>query len=104
MLRHIVLFTCKDSKDREAIRKGLSVLTEIPHAQRLEIAFNEKLDQIGDHIDVVVYGEFADAEALHAYKAHPLYQASIEAVRPLRDGRHAVDYTVENAVITPLES
>lgn len=102
MLRHIVLFSCKNHEDREAIRKGLSVLTQIPHAQKLEIAFNQKIDQIGNDIEVVVYGEFADADALRAYKAHPLYQASIDAVRPLRDLRYAADYTIESAVTTAL--
>jgi stress responsive alpha/beta barrel protein len=41
---------------------------------------------------VIVYGEFADAEALARYKAHPIYQQTIAVVRPLRDLRIAVDY------------
>jgi len=101
MLRHIVLFSCQ-TENRDAVRKGLSLLTQIPHAQKLEIAFNEKVDQLGNDIEVVVYGEFADTEALRAYKAHPLYQSSIEAVRPLRDLRFAADYTVERAATTAL--
>jgi len=102
MLRHIVLFSCKDLADRDRIRKGLSLLTQIPHAQTLEIAFNEKIDQLGNDIEVVVYGEFADAEALRAYKAHPLYQQSIDIVRPLREIRMAADYTVEAAATSAL--
>jgi len=102
MLRHIVLFSCKDLADRDRIRKGLSLLTQIPHAQTLEIAFNEKVDQIGNDIEVVVYGEFADIDALRAYKAHPLYQQSIDIVRPLRDIRMAADYTVEAAATSAL--
>jgi len=43
-------------------------------------------------VDVIVYAEFESAEALAAYKAHPLYEASIKAVRPLRDLRIAADF------------
>lgn len=102
MLRHIVMFSCKDSADRDRIRQGLSLLTQIPHAQKLEVAFNEKVDQLGNDIEVVVYGEFADVEDLRAYKDHPLYQQSIDIVRPLRDLRVAADYTVEAAATTAL--
>ncbi|MDC7682842.1 Dabb family protein [Asticcacaulis sp. BYS171W] len=102
MLRHIVMFSCKDTQSRDDIRKGLSILTGIPHAQKLEVAFNEKVDQLGNDIEVVVYGEFADVEALRAYKAHPLYQESIDRVRPIRELRVAADYTVESAATTAL--
>ena len=39
-------------------------------------------------------GEFTDAAALAAYKAHPAYQASIDRVRPLRGLRISADYEV----------
>lgn len=94
MLRHIVLFSAKDPADVPAIRDGLMILRDIPHARHLEVAVNERHDTLSDEPDVVVYGEFDDAEALAAYKAHPLYQESIRRVRPLRDMRVAVDYTV----------
>lgn len=84
------------------IRGGLSLLTEIPHALKLEIGENVKTDQLGGEVDLVVYGEFEDAEALAAYKAHANYQRSIEIVRPLREIRMAADYDVEGAVTAPL--
>jgi hypothetical protein len=93
MLRHIVMFSCKDLKDRDTIYQGLSLLKGIPEAQTLDVAFNEKIDQLGNDIEVVVYGEFADAEALRAFKTHPLYQQAIDIVRPLRDVRVAADFT-----------
>jgi hypothetical protein len=102
MIRHIVLFTARDKEDAQRIVEGLSVLTAIPHAQRLEIAPNGKTDQLGNDIDVVVYGEFADAAALAAYKAHALYQESIRRVRPLREMRVAADYDIASAVCQPL--
>ena len=97
MIRHIVFFSARNADDLEAIRAGLSLLTGNPHARRLEIGQNTKTDQLGSAVDLVVYGEFEDAEALAAYKAHPLYQQAIEIVRPLRDMRVAADYVVENA-------
>jgi len=97
MIRHIVFFTVLDRSCLGAVRAGLSILTEIPHARRLEIGTNLKSDQLSTEIDFVVYGEFDDEVALAAYKAHPLYQTSIDRVRPLREMRIAVDYEVATA-------
>ncbi|WP_436428155.1 Dabb family protein, partial [Enterococcus faecium] len=89
MIRHIVLFSAKDKVDIDRIVDGLSVLTAIPHARRLEIARNRKTDQLGNDIDVVVYGEFENEAELAAYTAHDLYKESIKRVRPLRELRFA---------------
>lgn len=94
MIRHIVLFSAKRPEDVETILAALERLRAIPHALRLEVVRNAKLDQLSGEIDVIVYGEFADAEALARYKAHPIYQETIGTVRPLRDLRIAVDYPV----------
>ena len=94
MIRHIVLFTAKDKADIDQIIEGLSVLTGIPHARRLEVARNRKTDQLGNDIDIVVYGEFDSEIDLKSFKAHPLYQESIDRVRPLRELRLAADYDV----------
>lgn len=94
MIRHIVLFTAKDKADVDQMIEGLSVLTAIPHARRLEVARNRKTDQLGNDIDVVVYGEFDSETELAAYKAHDLYQQSIKRVRPLREFRFAADYNI----------
>ncbi|WMT78936.1 Dabb family protein [Bradyrhizobium sp. Ash2021] len=94
MIRHIVLFTAKNKADIDQMLDGLSVLTTIPHARRLEVARNRKADQLGNDIDVVVYGEFDNETELAAYKAHDLYQESIKRVRPLRELRFAADYDI----------
>ena len=94
MIRHIVFFRARNREDVGAVLEGLSILKTIPHASRLEVTLNGKIDQLGNDVDVVVYGEFADAAALAAYKAHPTYQESIDRVRPLRDLRMAADYEV----------
>ena len=104
LIRHIVFFSTRDPKDLETIRAGLSLLTEIPHAARLEIGENVKTDQLGGEVDLVVYGEFADEAALAAYKAHANYQRSIEIVRPLREIRMAADYDADKAVVAPISA
>jgi hypothetical protein len=102
MIRHIVFFSAREPKDLEVIRAGLSLLTAIPHALKLEIGENVKTDQLGTAVDLVVYGEFEDAAALAAYKAHENYQRSIDIVRPLRDMRIAADYVAGDAAVLPI--
>jgi hypothetical protein len=102
MIRHIVFFSCQSSQSRDKIVEGLSLLTSIPSAIRVEIALNSKIDQIENEMDVIVYAEFNTEDDLKAYKDHPLYQESIRRVRPLRDKRIAIDFDVENAITDPL--
>lgn len=105
MIRHIVLFSAKNKAEVDQVLDGLSVLTAIPHARRLEVARNRKTDQIGNDIDVVVYGEFDNDIDLAAFKAHDLYQESIRRVRPIRELRLAADYdcTTDAHSIRPMK-
>ncbi len=98
MIRHIVFFTVPERANLAAVLQGLSILTGIPHARRLEIGTNIRADRFDGRIDVVVHGEFDDEQALAAYHSHPLYQQSIDRVKPLRGERFAADYVVEDAV------
>ena len=91
MIRHIVFFTARDRKDLDAIVEGLELLGTIPHSLHFEVVRNSKVDQIGNDVDVVVYGEFADEAALAAYKTHPTYAEATKRVRPLRELRLAAD-------------
>jgi len=97
MIRHIVFFTANSKAHVDQIIDGLSVLTTIPHARRLEVARNRKTDQLANEIDIVVYGEFDNEAELAAYKAHELYHESIRRVRPLRELRFA-DYSLADVV------
>lgn len=94
MIRHIVFFSVPRAENLAAVVEGLSLLKTIPHARHLEVVPNSKIDPLGNEVDVVVYGEFADTAALAAYKAHPTYQESIARVRPLREMRLSADYEV----------
>ncbi|KIC51950.1 Dabb family protein [Tateyamaria sp. ANG-S1] len=91
-IRHVVFFSAKNKADLPRIIDGLSLLADIPHSEVFEVRQNTRDDAFSNEVDVVVYAEFASAEALSAYKAHPLYLKSIEVVRPLRDLRIAADF------------
>jgi hypothetical protein len=91
LIRHIVFFTARDPDDIEAIIAGLERLGQIPSARHFEVRRNSRVDQIGNEVDLVVYAEFADAAALAAYKAHPIYAEVTLNVRPMRELRLAAD-------------
>ena len=91
-LRHVVFFSAKDKADLPQIVAGLELLSDIPDASLFEVRQNTQSDTLSSEVDVIVYAEFESAKALAAYKAHPLYEASIQAVRPLRDMRIAADF------------
>lgn len=92
MIRHIVFFSVRNPEDFERVEQGLQLLAATPHARHFEIGRNLNRDAISQTVDLVVYGEFDDEAALAAYKADPLYQRSIDIVRPLRELRVAADF------------
>lgn len=96
MIRHIVLFRARNSSDAEIIRDGLRNLQAIQDASLIEVEYNERIDSWSHEIDVVVYGEFEDEEALAKFKQNPIYEESIKIVKPLRDLRIAADYRVRD--------
>jgi hypothetical protein len=98
MIRHIVFFSAKLPEDIPVMQEGLAILGGIPHARNFEVGRNAKMDQWSTEADLVVYCEFDDEAAFHAFKAHPLYQESIRRVRHLRDMRVAADYNTELAM------
>lgn len=97
MIRHIVYFSVRSPSDRQKVLDGLRLLETNPHALLLEVGENLKLDSLGNDIDFVVYGEFKDEAQLAAFKAHPVYQASIDVVRPIREIRIAADIVARAA-------
>ncbi len=101
MIRHIVFFSAKSDCDVDAIIRGLGILGRIPQVRHFEVARNRKTDPLSAEVDIVVYGEFENEDALHAYKAHPLYEESIRRVRPLRELRFAAHYDVDDACVFP---
>lgn len=95
MIRHIVFFSAKDPKHVPLIRETLLGYRAIPSVAKLDVAENCKRDSLSNEVDIVLYAEFASFEDLETYKQHPLYQAGIEIVRPLRDVRVVADMCTE---------
>lgn len=91
-LRHVVFFSAKDKADIPRIVEGLQILSRITHSAFFEVRLNTQSDALSSEVDVIVYAEFDSADALAAYKADPLYETAIKAVRPLRDMRIAADF------------
>lgn len=91
MIRHIVLFTLKDRAQADLAVERLGRLATIPGSSTFEVTRNLKADLYGNDIDVVVYAEFPDIAALHAYKSHPTYAETTALVRPMRELRFAAD-------------
>lgn len=92
IIRHVVFFSSRKVDDIDRILDGLSMLSAIPSLRHFEISRNRNEDRFSNDVDVIVYAEFDDDEALKAYRAHPIYQDCIEIVRPLRDLRIAADF------------
>ncbi|PZR90288.1 MAG: stress responsive protein [Stutzerimonas stutzeri] len=97
MVRHIVFFTAKRAEDIGTTQRLLGRLGEIPHALTFEVAANVRIDPIGEAADIVVYAEFADEAALAAWKMHPIYGETTQAVRPLREFRYSADFRSRSA-------
>lgn len=91
-LRHIVLFSSKHPDNIERMIEGLLMLKDIPFASHFEVSRNRNDDRYSNEVDVIVYAEFPDADALAAYRAHPIYEQCVEIVRPLREMRVAADF------------
>lgn len=91
MIRHIVFFTLKDPAEIELAMQRLRALATIPGSTTFEVTRNLKADQIGNAVDIVVYGEFPSLDALQAYKQHPTYAQTTSLVRPMRELRFAAD-------------
>jgi quinol monooxygenase YgiN len=102
VIRHLVFFTARDPADLDTMRATFATLAAIPGVRGFEVGVNTRADaRTDDEPHLVVHAVFDDADALEAYKAHPIYQRSVAVVRPLRELRIAVDYEVDGAAPPP---
>lgn len=68
------------------------MLAKIPSVSHFEVGTNLNKDRFGNEVDVIVYAEFENEEAMHAFRNHPIYDECIKVVRPLREMRIAADF------------
>ena len=92
MIRHIVMFSVKDTADVPFILDTLRGYASIPGVEALEVERNERRDAWSNEMDLVLHATFRDRAALEAYKRHPIYERGTKAVRPLRELRFAADF------------
>ena len=98
MIKHIVLWRLHDEADGHTkadnaarIKEGLEALAGcVPGLLGIEVGVD--LSDDPDTADLVLYSEFADRDALHAYHLHPRHQALIPLVKACRSERRVLDY------------
>ena len=100
MVKHIVLWTFKESAEGKTKQENLKETKElleglkgkIKEVKRLEVGINFNP---GPHAyDLALYSEFSSKEALLAYTNHPEHQKIVEHLSRVRDQRIVVDYEV----------
>ena len=100
MIRHVVLWRLLDelradsnSVDMAGIKRNVaSMCAQIPGVLRADIA---RVGQgTSDSVDLVLYSEFENWEALQGYEDHPLHLEFRRLIGPLRSERRVADYEV----------
>ena len=82
MIRHFVFFSAQEGQ-LEVVLEGLKILEKIPHADLVEVRLNEKLDQLSNEIDVVVYAEFPRMMRSQHSKRIPCIKNQLNACDPI---------------------
>jgi hypothetical protein len=100
MIKHIVLWTFKDSalgktkwdnlKETKVLLEGLK--DKIKEVKHLEVGIN--FNPAPHAYDLALYSGFSSKEDLLAYTNHPEHQKVVEHLGKVRDQRIVVDYEV----------
>jgi hypothetical protein len=97
MIKHIVMWDVRGDSAEEKLaaanfikRAFESLNDKIPGMLKLEIGID--VSKIDYACDVVLYSEFASAEALQSYATHPEHLRVRDEVVGLRIARHQVDW------------
>ena len=97
MLKHIVLFTMKETENGSAsdhartLQKMLEALPgHIPQIHYLEAGINQVTGDAAAHVSL--YSVFANEQALDQYKVHPEHQKVVAFIQATTRERRFVDY------------
>ncbi|NTV45074.1 MAG: Dabb family protein [Chlorobiales bacterium] len=99
MIKHLVFWRLKETKDSEKTRNGKKIKEMIealqpliPGVVRLEVGFN--FNPADTASDIALYSEFENKAALDTYQMHPEHVKVAEFVKQVASERRVVDYEV----------
>lgn len=94
MIKHIVSWTLTPEANAAELAADLAELANcVPGMGAFEVVLPQPGLEAG--FDMMLYSEFADAEALQAYIDHPPHKAFGAKLAPLRTERRAFDYDTD---------
>jgi len=100
MIKHIVLWKLKENADGRSKSENALLLKQrleslngiISGMNCLEVGINLVNNPTDDDVDVVLYSEFENMEALQAYYPHPEHIKLKSFVQAIRGERRVIDY------------
>jgi hypothetical protein len=108
MIRHVVMWTFKDSADGrgrgenvvEAARRLSAMAGRIPGLLDLEVGPNVVAGK--EAWDLALAARFPSAAELEVYQRHPVHLEVVDFIRKVRDQRAVVDLEITDDEIDPL--
>jgi quinol monooxygenase YgiN len=101
VIKHIIVWRLKPeahgnpaAENARLIKQKLEALRgRIPGLLKIEVGID--ISRGGESGDLVLYSEFADEQALEAYKVHPEHKAVFPFIAAARADRIIVDYVTD---------
>ena len=96
MVKHIVMFDFKDENKKENLLKAKvmleALLESVPTLKSMEVGIN--FAQEDRAMDLSLYSEFEDKEALKLYANHPAHLEVVAFIKSVASASKVVDYTL----------
>ncbi len=95
MVKHIILWNLKEEFNSDEVKKNMKTELEglvgkVPGLIKMEIAIDP---MPSSNVDVMLYSELEDAEALRGYATHPEHVRVADTyVRPFTKARNVIDF------------
>ena len=93
MVKHIVLFKVKEGEDVSEVFK-ITEAAVLPLVDQIEGLDYLEIKQTFNGMDIALYSELKDREAMAFYADHPLHTAAKEKFFHFMTSRIAADYEV----------
>lgn len=93
MVKHIVLYTLKEGIDKDAAVELIASKLE-PLVGKIPGLLHMEVRRCYAGMDYALYSEFESAEAVTAYRAHPLHQEAKSHFHHMLQTRISADYVV----------